>query len=142
MKLSEKAKMGLECCINGECNSKRKTCPYRKASDCASAALIDALAYIRELEARVAEHEKPLEPLPEVQIYGDEPVWLEIKAEFDEPRIVDISLSFVNPAERAEITFMGQSRRAHLRIDHYGKTWRCWPRRPTDEERKAAEWDE
>ena len=23
----------------------------------------------------------------------------------------------------------------------YGKTWRCWSRKPTDEERKAAKWD-
>lgn len=22
----------------------------------------------------------------------------------------------------------------------YGKTWRCWTRRPTDEERRAAAW--
>lgn len=26
-----------------------------------------------------------------------------------------------------------------MRYD-YGKTWRCWSRRPTDEERSAAEW--
>ena len=26
-----------------------------------------------------------------------------------------------------------------MRAD-YGKTWRCWPRRPTDEERRAAAW--
>lgn len=23
----------------------------------------------------------------------------------------------------------------------YGRTWRCWAKRPTDEERKAAEWE-
>lgn len=26
-----------------------------------------------------------------------------------------------------------------MRFD-YGKTWRCWPRRPTEEERRAAAW--
>ena len=26
--------------------------------------------------------------------------------------------------------------------DNYGEKWRCWTRRPTDEERKAAKWDE
>lgn len=26
-----------------------------------------------------------------------------------------------------------------MRVD-YGKTWRCWPRRPTEEERRAAAW--
>ena len=25
--------------------------------------------------------------------------------------------------------------------DDYGKTWRCWERKPTDEERSAAEWE-
>ena len=27
------------------------------------------------------------------------------------------------------------------RLDDYGKTWRCWTARPTDEQRKAAAWD-
>lgn len=26
-------------------------------------------------------------------------------------------------------------------IKDYGKTWRCWAEKPTDEERKAAEWE-
>lgn len=26
--------------------------------------------------------------------------------------------------------------------DGYGKKWRCWTQRPTDEQRKAAKWDE
>lgn len=25
--------------------------------------------------------------------------------------------------------------------NQYGKTWRCWERKPTDEERSAAEWE-
>ena len=27
-------------------------------------------------------------------------------------------------------------------VENYGKTWRCWAEKPTEEERKAAEWDE
>lgn len=26
--------------------------------------------------------------------------------------------------------------------ENYGKTWRCWTTRPTDEQRKAAKWDD
>lgn len=26
-------------------------------------------------------------------------------------------------------------------IKYYGKTWRCWAEKPTEEERKAAEWE-
>ncbi len=29
-----------------------------------------------------------------------------------------------------------------LRFDTYGKTWRAWASRPTDEERAAAQWEE
>jgi hypothetical protein len=28
------------------------------------------------------------------------------------------------------------------RLGDYGKTWRCWTARPTDEQRKAVKWDE
>lgn len=28
----------------------------------------------------------------------------------------------------------------HFLLDKYGKTWRCWAERPTDDEREAAEW--
>ena len=27
-------------------------------------------------------------------------------------------------------------------LDRYGKTWRCWPRKPTDEEREAYGWED
>lgn len=27
------------------------------------------------------------------------------------------------------------------RAESYGKTWRCWAEKPTEEERKAAEWE-
>lgn len=28
------------------------------------------------------------------------------------------------------------------KLDDYGKTWRCWTARPTDEQRKVVKWDE
>lgn len=31
---------------------------------------------------------------------------------------------------------------AFIHSDTYGKTWRCWPRKPTEEERKEAKWDD
>lgn len=33
-------------------------------------------------------------------------------------------------------------RMTRYRADNYGKTWRCWATRPTDEERAAAKWEE
>lgn len=29
-----------------------------------------------------------------------------------------------------------------MRVVDYGKTWRCWPRKPTDAEREAAGWED
>lgn len=29
-----------------------------------------------------------------------------------------------------------------LESDEYGKTWRCWSARPTEEQRKAVKWDD
>lgn len=33
-------------------------------------------------------------------------------------------------------------RQLELPVEYYGKTWRCWARKPTDEERAAAKWEE
>ena len=44
----EEIKRGLKCCIDGDCDS----CPYYEAKkDCGDRLKIDALAYIRQLEA-------------------------------------------------------------------------------------------
>lgn len=40
---------------------------------------------------------------------------------------------------------LGQIRQmmiGHLNINNYGKTWRCWTAKPTDEQRKAVKWDD
>lgn len=50
MKTPDEIKKGLECCIVGECNSKQRTCPYRKDNDCTTATIEDALSYIQQLE--------------------------------------------------------------------------------------------
>ena len=34
----------------------------------------------------------------------------------------------------------GTEQDVELNNDDYGKTWRCWAEKPTEEERKAAEW--
>lgn len=39
------------------------------------------------------------------------------------------------------VDFLTDGYRAYSSAN-YGKTWRCWSRRPTEAERKAAEWDE
>lgn len=106
----------------------------------------DALSYIRELEAKVAEPGKPNKPLTLDEIvaeYGRTvPLGIDCGyvVEFREEGYVTRCLidrigSVVVAAWNCEAIDLLFER-------DYGKTWRCWPRRPTEEERKAAEWDE
>lgn len=64
MKTPDKIKKGLECCNTyNDCQS----CPYDDKVDkgwgCCVQRNADALAYIQQLEAKLAEYEKPLVPL-------------------------------------------------------------------------------
>lgn len=149
MKTPDEIKRGLECCT---CIDDRDTCvecpyngTYRKGT-CITALEADVLAYIRELEAKVAEMEKPLEPMTLdrlMEIYNDRAnhSW-----PFDTPPYFIVESNnetreFCGWASWSDIKLMLEH--SHLRYgrDNYGKTWRAWPRRPTEEERKAAEWN-
>lgn len=146
MKTPDEIKRGLEACIAGECNSKRITCPYRKAGDCTTAVVVDALAYIRQLEERVAELEKPLEPMALDEAYEADYCYIEDNVKgSSEPHVVLLGMMTANSKneKRVEIMEFGEDVDycAKLSCEVYGKTWRCWPRRPTEAERKAAEWD-
>lgn len=141
MESGEKVKKGLGLCSvypdKGECI---RACPYEcEDLHCIPMLSADALAYIHQLEAKLAEYEKPLVPLTWEEAMEDD-YYLERMGD----RYVDVALNelaldgdlgFIvfDTHEREEVKLM--------RVD-YGKTWRCWPRRPTDEERKAAKWDE
>ena len=57
MKMPEEIKKGLECCnrrttlVYEKCDN----CPYRDEEECMRKMELDALAYIRQLEAKLAE---------------------------------------------------------------------------------------
>lgn len=41
----------------------------------------------------------------------------------------------------AEFEMYGAYDSSEFILDDYGKTWRCWAKKPTEEEREAAEWE-
>lgn len=41
----------------------------------------------------------------------------------------------------AEFEMYGAYDSSEFILDDYGKTWRCWAEKPTEEERMAAEWE-
>ena len=131
------------------CNGKRGFCQHDElCSQCGHfngeglVELSESLhAYIRELEARVAELEKPLKPMTWEEAMMDD-FFLEIRGD----DCIDGALN--NFAVDGDEGYMWVSTRnreedeSKLMRSDYGKTWRCWSRRPTEEEREAAKWDE
>lgn len=140
MKTTEKFKKGLEACAAGECRSKRHECPYRNEGECTMALSEDALALICQLESKLAEYEKPLEldKAKELRI-----CWIE---EIDEGVFPAIYEAKGNGGIYAVFTIIESNddwdEHYWAEVSEYGSCWRCWPRKPTDEERKAAKWDE
>lgn len=147
MKMPEQIKKGLECCAQTDCG--RDECVYHSLGSgpkCIPAMAADALAYIHQLEAKLAEYEKPLVPLTFEEAYGADYCYIEFSAqEIPRPYVVMIG-SMTAKGENKKIVRIYEfgedaERCLKLRGEDYGKTWRCWPRKPTDDERKAAKWD-
>jgi len=156
MKTPDEIKKGLEVCAieRGPCGC----CPYRRdnSSGCIPHKSSDALAYIEQLETKVAEYERPILPLTLDEVIeksknvSDNVVWLESPDKeygYDDTECV--------PALLSNFSRVGASGIQYVRFlvwpkhevifpandeINYGRTWRCWPRKPTDEERGAAEW--
>lgn len=157
MKTPEEIKKGLEylSCTNvaEKVERAKRGLPYAYAEDIAA----DALALIHQLEAKLAEYEKPLEPMTLEEVVeksknvSDNAIWLETPDE-DTPDDTDCL-----PALVSNFSGLGANCIEYIRFlmwpnekvvfpvtegTEYGSSWRCWPRKPTDEERKAAKWDE
>ena len=132
MKTPEEIKKGLEQCAE---TATCEHCHYR--DDCMKVLkntplTKDALAYIQQLESKLAECEKPLVPM----------TLEEVKRHVKEPEAEPVWLDDVEEPSNTGWTY------SHIIYDWmhgfdertYGKEWRCWSIKPTDEERRAAEW--
>ena len=65
------------------------------------------------------------------------PCWIERIGEKTYPDLLDKdSTGFYGKFEN-----LNARETDYLFYANYGRTWRCWARRPTDEERSAAEWE-
>lgn len=154
-----------------ECDGMCSKCAINNVYEIFSDAIADEMTYRRQLETRIveankmlddlraklAEYEKPLVPLPFEDVIGkskliyDNAIWLEQPDEeygYDDTECIPALVSnFANYGMGIQyLRFLVWPKREivfHVsEKDCYGKTWRCWSRNPTDEERKAAKWDE
>lgn len=146
----EEIKRGLECC---NAFNACLRCPYEKIVDtehgwgCVVIRNADTLAYIQQLERErdAAVDAAKVKPFTWEEAIQDD-CFLEIKDdeyidaalnifasshdEFDEEDHISY-LTNNTPEDEILILYRGD----------YNRKWRCWPRRPTDEERTAAEWE-
>lgn len=92
--------------------------------------LADALELLKEREARVID-------ISEIYTAKKLDVWFEDKGD-----------NIVHPLMLIETEMTNKSQTAFFfpmmvrPIKAYGKTWRCWTARPTDEQRDATPWNE
>lgn len=130
----EKVIRGLECCMSESLCYK---CPYKSKDECEngkyyySKSIEDAIALLREQEARVMTAD---------EVQPDELVWIEVP-QSDEiwPALLRRSDWFDDPPTWE---MCGYALAAYYPHEGYGRDWRCWTDRPTDEQREAVKWDE
>lgn len=67
----------------------------------------------------------------------DDSVWVETKETEED----ECAAALVTYVESEYVHFRDIYRYFYMTREEMGKVWRCWPRRPTDEERMAAAWE-
>lgn len=80
--------------------------------------------------------QKPL-TVEELKRMEGSPVWCETEAT-KTPCVVKNSM-----IDKVDAIFyaLGSEYPIFFNVDGYGQTWRCWAEKPTEEERKVAEWE-
>ena len=120
---------------NCTAESKCKNCPWteceyeHKTIEMPLGLTLDALELLKEQEPRMLTQEEAK------SLQHDTVVWYEHKSQHDSiPRIIDRTSGYGIRFTDGAIRCFG--------IDVYGKRWRLWSARPTDEQREAVPWDE
>ena len=106
----------------------------------------DALAYIEEVKT-VLKQAKAKEPrlmtLEELENALDTVVWVE-EPEFEnfaDHYALIMAYSHKVGFVRVSFGFAEMPVDCEYEYEDYGKKWRCWTQRPTDEQREAVKWE-
>ncbi len=143
----EKVLNGLGCCIQQgveDVYCRDLDCPYKSDSDscrlnCWIQLLMDAVSLLKAQEPRVLQIKEMafLEITVFIETNGD----LEGKGTdlfLAIPHIYAVAQNMLD----GYIAFVdGNTDVYDLQAIDYGKCWRCWTSRPTDEQRKAVKWE-
>lgn len=105
-------------------------CPYQdNRVECKRRVLRDAIALLKEQEAHLLD-------ISEIYTADDLDVWIEEKGDYTVHPLMLIETEMTDKRQAA--FFFPMFVRP---VKAYGKTWRCWTARPTDEQRKAVKWE-
>ena len=136
----EKVIKGLECCIYDDCEK----CDYKKGGCLDNTKTFmnglkrDAIALLKAQEPRVM-------TLEEIRDALKKPLWKECKSGNKALYTGWVLAYDVQTGEGITGTRLGMAepsgRVVWYKLDDYGKTWRCWISRPTDEQREKEPWN-
>ena len=119
------------CCANGDCGAEG---PKVEGMQSGEKAMEAARA------AALRRYTPLLKPMTFGEILGKE-AELEIRDNCKTKRVI-VPYHLDETIEVLwEDSFLTGEDRRYLSKSLYGKTWRCWERTPTDEERRSAEWE-
>ena len=143
MKTPDEIKKGLYACGTDECHRQHTDCPYNNghSEPCIMNVCGDALAYIEQLESR-AEPKNRVLTLEELKARCEggtdaAPLWYEDKDRSNVSRWMIIDLPKVPLGSTATVKCLVNSQFFEAT---YGKEWRCWLRKPTEEELRRTPW--
>jgi hypothetical protein len=145
----EKVLFGMECLEDGKTDEECKRCPYQpyRFGHCKYDVMRDALAVIRQQQERIKELEAGqtarVMTLEEVENALDTVVWLE-EPEFEnfaDHYALIMAYSHKVGFVLVSFGFADMPVDCKYKYEDYGKKWRCWTQRPTDEQRKVVKWE-
>ena len=130
----------LEKCIKQDtCDQCRYYGICGEEEDAIMPLLKDALALLKAQQPRVLTLEEVFERSKHMD---EDAVWIEFEDEDGDMVVNPAILSNSKPIFEAEYIIVAALRweKKYFPLGTYGKKWRCWTSRPTDEQRKAAKW--
>lgn len=97
----------------------------------------EAIAAVRA--AAMRRYTPPIKPMTLEEVWKQEdPVWVEGK---NGALYIGDFYASMSAKNGWDVQTLGSAKPQLILEDDYGKNWRCWERKPTDEERSAAEWE-
>lgn len=129
----EQVLLAVSHCLRSNDCSHCESCPYNESADygCRARLLDDIVALLKAQEPRVLRVEEV------VLLKQNDVVWLE---DYNKKDVIPAIVSRMGPMVIC-IEFALSDRFISVGYDDYGKRWRAWTSRPTDEQREAVKWD-